>query len=100
MGLLPLNHFDDPPQLSLQVVLLSLKRIMCQRLSRTQGLSRTQARTHAHTHKLTHMHTHTHTASQTVAGCEVTVEANLQRKEVELQPNERRLQGNESDIVI
>ena len=62
----------------------------------------THASTHTrtHTHKLTHMHTHTHTASQTVAGCEVTVEANLQRKEVELQPNERRLQGNESDIVI
>lgn len=48
MGLLPLNHFDDPPQLSLQVVLLALKRIMCLRLSRTQGLSHT--RTHTRTH--------------------------------------------------
>lgn len=56
MGLLPLNHFDDPPQLSLQVVLLALKRIMRLRLSRTQGLSHT--RTHACTH----------TAPQTLAG--------------------------------
>lgn len=46
MGLLPLNHFDDPPQLSLQVVLHALKRIMCQRLSRNQGLSQT---VHTHT---------------------------------------------------
>lgn len=48
MGLLPLNHFDDPPQLSLQVVLLALKRIMRPRLSRSQGLSHTRAHTHAH----------------------------------------------------
>lgn len=46
MGLLPLNHFDDPPQLSLQVVLLALKRIMCLRLSSNRGLSRTRTRTH------------------------------------------------------
>lgn len=50
MGLLPLNHFDDPPQLSLQVVLLALKRIMCLRLSRTQGLSHTRTHAHMHTH--------------------------------------------------
>lgn len=43
MGLLPLNHFDDPPQLSLQVVLLAFNSIMCLRLSRTGGLRR-----HAH----------------------------------------------------
>lgn len=35
MGLLPLTHFDDPPQLTLQVVLPGLMRIMCLRLSRT-----------------------------------------------------------------
>lgn len=43
MGLLPLNRFDDPPQLSLQVVLLALKRIMRLRLNRTQGLSHTHS---------------------------------------------------------
>lgn len=37
MGLLPLNHFDDLPQLSLQVVLLALKSILCLRLSKTRG---------------------------------------------------------------
>lgn len=52
MGLLPLKHFDDLPQLSLQVVLLALKRIMWLRLSRTWGLSQ------AHAHFLTHTHTH------------------------------------------
>lgn len=54
MGLLPLNHFDDPPQLSLQVVLLALKRIMCLRLSKNKGLS--------HTRTCTHTPTPTHTA--------------------------------------
>lgn len=60
MGLLPLNHFDDPPQLSLQVVLLTLKRIMCLRLSRTRGLSHMRAHTH-----LQHKHVHTHCISGT-----------------------------------
>lgn len=48
MGFLPLNHFDDPPQLSQRVVLLALKRIMCLRLSGTQVLS------HTHTVNLGH----------------------------------------------
>lgn len=49
MGFRRLNHFDDPPQLSRQVVLPALKRIMCLRLSRTRGS----------------YHTHTHCVSDT-----------------------------------
>lgn len=75
MGLLPLNHFDDPPQLSLQVVLVALKSIMCLRLSRTQGLS--------------HTSTHKNTCTPQTPGWMVgDSAANSLRNEESLQPNE------------
>ena len=79
MGLLPLTRFDDPPQLSLQVVLPGLKRIMCLRLSRTQGLS----------------HTHTHTHTQCLSDTGWVVGGSIR------QPSRgRRLLGNKNVIVI